>query len=410
MRHGRLLSAILALFSSLASAQTPIPEESVTVVPSRSLDVHYHVEAGDGPLRSVELWYTFDRGATWRVFGRDSDLTPPMTFHAPQAGLCGLYFIVTNLAGPSDAPPAAGTVPHLWVMVDDTPPIVQMHRPMIEGDGGPKMTARLRWTVLDDALPERPVDLTYRVEPDGAWREIGTALPNSGAYDWSIPPSVRGVVTFRIGVLDRAGRRSEALSDTVEITEAPLTPVVTPANPAARKTSRVLSAEEMKRARELLRQGRRHQLHGAHDLAVARLRDALKIDPEMPEALVDLGTSLYALGEMLPSAQAFELALRSLPEDREALSGLARTLVAMRKYDAAEARLLTIVKHQPHDAETWLHLGDIAIYQGQEVTARDYYLKAATLAPEAVSVVSRARARLDDLPSLHRRFQQAETP
>jgi hypothetical protein len=380
---------------------------AVATVGTRTIELHYSVEVNGQPLRSVELWYTFDRGETWRLYGRDADMVPPMTFHAPQSGLCGVYFVMTNHAGASGPQPSAETEAHLWVLVDETPPIVQFHRPQIVAHGGSRMTARLRWAAMAEGLPERPVDLAYRVLPEGPWREVAIEIPNSGAYDWDVPAEVRGEVMFRASVRDRAGRRSEAASETVTITEAP---PVTDAVAAPRSSSRVLSAEEMKRARELLRQGRRHQLHGAHDLAAARLRDALKVDPELSEALVGLGSSLYALGAFMASAQSYELALRYTPEDRDALEGLAQTLVALKKYEAAEARLLAIVQRQPQDTEIWLHLGDLAIYQGNEVTARDYYLKAATLAPDAVSVVSRARARLDDLPTLQSRYQQLETP
>lgn len=410
MRHGCLLAIVLALGGQVAGAAPPPADERITVVTTRELQLNYAIDTPSMPLTSVELWYTLDQGATWRLFGRDADLAPPMAFHAPQRGLCGVYFVVRNAAGASGPPPSATSEPHLWLLIDEEAPVIQFHQPQLAPPVGSRLTVRLRWTMLEDHPVERPIDLAYRTVPDGSWCDLARDLPNSSAYDWLVPPEIRGSLEFRLTARDRAGHRTEAVSQALAVDISSNGPDGLRLDPPLPAHSQTLTAEELKRARELLRMGRRHQLHGKHDLAVARLRDALQIDPEMPEALVALGASLYALGQFEDSAQAFELALKYMPLDRDALEGLARTLVAMRKYTAAEARLLAIVEHQPQDVEAWLHLGDIAIYQGNEIMARDYYLKAATLVPEAVSVVSRARARLDDLPTLHRRFEQTETP
>ncbi|HRX85616.1 MAG TPA: tetratricopeptide repeat protein [Phycisphaerae bacterium] len=412
MRHGCLIALGLCLCATCAHADATPADNELATVPNRDIALDYAVAESPLPLLGVELWYTFDRGDTWRLYGRDADLKPPMTFHAPQGGLCGFYFVLTNAAGPSGPPPALHTTPQLWVLIDEDAPIVQLHRPTIAPEGGAHTTLWLRWTVLDDGLGERPIELSYRALPDGAWQELARELPNTGAYDWQVPDALAGEVAVRLTATDRAGHRTEAMSPGVVLpARKPLAEAKNPADElASARSTRALTAEDMKRARDLLRMGRRHALHGAHDLAVGRYRDALQIDPEMPEALVGLGASLYALGEYDASAHAYELALRYTPDERQALEGIARTLVALQKYDAAEARLMTIVEHEPQDVETWLHLGDVAIYKGNEVSARDYYMKAATKSPDAVSVVARARARLDDLPSLHRRWEATETP
>lgn len=412
MRHGCLLALALTYLAGPARADAP-DFAGIVTVPERAITLQYAVAESPLALSGVELWYTFDRGETWRLYGRDADLTPPMTFNAPQSGLCGFYFIMTNSAGASSPPPVRRTEPQIWVLIDEDAPVVQLQRPQIAPESGDPPTLWLRWTALDDALGERPIALAYRCGADGGWQDLATEIPNTGAYDWRVPATLHGELTVRLTACDRAGHRAEAVSPPVVLPETPAEPQE-PTSPVAAAPrlppARALTEEEMRRARELLRLGRRHQLHGAHDLAVARLRDALAVDPQMPEALVGLGTSLYALREYDASAQAYELALRYTPDERDALEGIAQTLVAQQRYDAAEAKLLTIVEHEPQDVATWLHLGDVAIYKGNEVAARDYYLKAATLAPQATSVVSRARSRLDELPTLHRRWENPETP
>ena len=391
------------------------PPPTVPTVHTRMVDLDYAVDASALPLLAAELWYTFDRGETWQLYGRDMDLAPPMTFYAAEEGLCGFYFLLTNEAGTSGPPPSRGTEPHAWVLFEPRPLVVQMSAPSFIQDRTGRITAQLRWSVLADDDEDRTARLAFRQLPRGPWRELTDELPDRGAYDWVVPPQVTGEVMFRLTLRGQDGATRAAVTPAVAVPvvqSAPSGPVAAPAAsqggsdalvPRPAPNRRLPSADEMKRARELLRKGRRHQLHGDYELAAARLRDALELDPEMPAALEALGASLYALRDYRASVQAYELALRYDPDDRDALEGLARTLVATRDYDAAEARLLAIVERRPRDVETWLHLGDIAICRGNEIAARRYYHKAATLVPQAASVVSRARARLEELPSLHRR-------
>jgi cytochrome c-type biogenesis protein CcmH/NrfG len=106
------------------------------------------------------------------------------------------------------------------------------------------------------------------------------------------------------------------------------------------------------------------------------------------------------LGRYEESAGAYESALRQTPGERDALLGLAQALLALRKYDAAESNLLSIVNQSPTDVAIWLRLGDVAMLSGDEIGARDYYTRAVTERPEESAIADRARARLRDLPSL----------
>jgi tetratricopeptide (TPR) repeat protein len=298
--------------------------------------------------------------------------------------------------GASASPPATGTSPQVWVLVDTQSPLAQLDPVQIERNGRQNV-ARFRWRALDDQLSERPIEIAYRTLPDGPWQPITGALQNSGAYDWPIPQSISGQVEFRLTVRDRAEHRAETVSPIVRI-QPPAR-----AMPAAQRDAyaqNTISPADQQRAHELLRKGRRHQLRGDHASAAARLRDALSINPRQPEALVALGQSLYALRDYEASAEAFELAIEQAPNDPAARGGLSQTFVATGKYVEAEQELLAIIEQHPRDVETWLRLGDVAIYRGREIDARDYYLRAATLEPSAVSVVARAQARLDDLPTL----------
>lgn len=402
MRHGRqhnpLAFALLAAFTQSAHAATPPPEDQVPRANRAEVEVTYTINPEAKPIQRVELWYTFDDGNTWLRYGEDPDRQPPMMFAPRQEGLCGLYFIVVNAAGASGEPPGVATEPHLWLFIDPTPPIVQMHPATITSTGSERI-AHLRWTAIDSFLLDRPISLSYRQLPDGPWLAVKDQLPNVGVYDWPLPESLHGEVMFRLSVQDRGGNITHAASPAVRVDQVvaetasakPIEAAPLPEQP------RVLSFAEQKRVRDLLRRARVHQLRQEHDAAISRLREALALDPRCAAALVDLGASLYALGRFEDAAGANELALEHAPQNEEALAGLAESLVALQRYEEAEAKLRKLLENQPLNASAWLHLGDIAVYRGHELDARDCYAKAGSVRPEAKDIVTRAQARLDAL-------------
>ena len=51
-----------------------------------------------------------------------------------------------------------------------------------------------------------------------------------------------------------------------------------------------------------------------------------------------------------------------------------------------------------------MNLGDIAIYQGDEVLARECYVRASQIDPTATQVIADARRRLDLMAEVSRRY------
>ncbi len=406
MRYGSLiLIAACACLAHSTFGATPPDDLLLPKAQAKRFDISYEVNDEAQPIERIELWYTFDEGSTWQLYGVDQDRVSPMTFCAPQEGLCGVYFVVSNAAGPSSDVPSKDTDPHIWVFVDYTLPIAQVHPPELVYRPANYRVAQISWTAVDANLPSRPIDLSYRLLPDGEWTDIRHRLPNSGRYDWRVPVDVVGQAMLRMTVADRGGNRVHCSSSEFSFDAAPAVPPVQGlGHELAGNGERGITVRERKRARELLQKGRWHVLRNEQELAASRFRDALALDPQLTEALVKLGGCMYSLRRYSESASAFDLALQQMPTDRDALDGYARTLVALKNYDAAETKLLSIVEYNPNDVEAWLHLGDVSIYRGNEIGARDYYTKAMTLRPEAEAIVAKARSRLEDLPSLRRRY------
>ena len=97
MRHGCLTLLTPALICvPIAIAANPPDDRALAKARTSQFDVAYRINEDARPLLTVELWYTFDEGQTWNRYGLDEDATSPMSFSAPQEGLCGLYFVLRS--------------------------------------------------------------------------------------------------------------------------------------------------------------------------------------------------------------------------------------------------------------------------------------------------------------------------
>jgi Flp pilus assembly protein TadD len=400
--HGCLLSAWVA---ALTWAATPPDTHQLPQVRSQTFEIEFQVNEAALPLREVELWYTRDSGRTWQHYGPDDDCQSPIHFAAQEEGLYGFFVVAVNDVGLSSDPPGADTQPQQWAFVDFTPPVVQLHPPRIGNNGGLRVL-HLKWTAIDAHLTSRPVELSYRLLPAGPWRTIASALSNTGRYDWRPDEEVTGRIMVRISVRDRGDNKSEAAT-VVNLDEALADKASDPLDRAATTQPRdpppAPTEADLQRAQRLLQQGTWHRLRGEHRLAISRLRDALHINPDLTEALVELGGGLYDVGNFEESARAYELALAQDSRSRPAVQGVARAYMAARRYDDAAARLQEWVRSHAEDAQAWLNLGDVQMWRGDELSAAESYRTASTADPEAKDVIAKAQMRLDNLSLVRER-------
>lgn len=196
----------------------------VPKVRAKLIEVHFNTP-NPGTVQAVDLWYTYDAGATWSPY--DFDPQPrrsPVTFVAPSEGLCGLFVILRNEAGASAPPPKAGTKPQQWAFIDWTPPLVQLHLARKDLTFEQSRRVALKWTAYDKHLSNRPVDLYYMIKGQSIWRPIDLRLPNVQRYDWRVPAQVGGQVIIKLVVTDRCGNVVQRFSEPLDI-EASARPV-----------------------------------------------------------------------------------------------------------------------------------------------------------------------------------------
>ncbi len=398
MRHGCLFILLALAPAALVLAEQPAR------VRSRSFDIEYTVNDDALPLGSVQLWYTQDHGQSWFEFGLDEDRQSPMPFDAPGEGPFGFFFVLTNSTGASSAPPRPGDTPHQQVLVDFSPPVVQLH-PLRQTISLGQTVVQIRWTAIDSQLTARPIEMVYRRPPDDSWLPVvSDPVANTGRYDWRVPEGVSGAIAVRVTVTDQGGHRTESDPQTIELNAASVTKGEIASKPASSAAgSAGLSGEPpalagsrraQDRAATLFAEALAHRDRGEVPQALVRLREVIKLDSQKTEAFAEMAGLLYRLGDYDKALGAYDIALRQRPNDRQVLQGSALVYRQKKDYAAAAERLRTILRFNPNDAEVWMNLGDVSVYQGDEVTARECFTRAASIKPASAQVLTDAKERL----------------
>ena len=405
IRHGCLL-LLIGAGEAYASGNDPVR------VQTRVFEIEYTVNEAALPLDSVQLWYTPDRCRTWHQYGLDEDRQSPISFHAPSEGLFGLFFVLTNSAGPSGGPPTQSTKPHCWAFVDYTPPVVQLH-PLRQTTLLGQRALQVRWTAIDTHLEGRPVEIAYRRPPGETWHPVAAdPLANTGRYDWRLPQDLMEQLTVRLTVRDKGGHVAESEQQVIEVT--PLEPGGSPPEthgdnslgiPDDSDASVPISSQAKDRAERLFREGLTHRDRGEYREGIARMREAVRLDPRFTDAFAEMAGMLYRAGDFDRALSAYDLALKQEPTMRGALQGSAMVYRQKKDYASAATRLRMILRNRPNDAEIWMNLGDVAIFQGDEVTARECYRRATEIDPKATQIIEDARKRLALMAKVSRTYQ-----
>lgn len=383
-------------------------------VRSQVLEIEYKVDESALPLESAQLWYTLDQGQSWKLYGSDDDRQSPIVFNATVEGNYGFYFVLRNTVGASSAGPSPGTQPQLQAFVDYTPPVVQLHDLRQTTLLGQRVV-QIRWTAIDTNLTSRPVEILYQRPPDETWYPVASEpLSNTGRYDWRLPEDSLGTIAIRLTVADMGGHRVNSERKVVETASlaAPKERLSNDGQAGERILSTpprgvaVASKEARRLAAGAYAEGMKLGEVGQLRAGIARLREAVRLNPQLADAFAEMGVMLYRLGDYDRSLSAYSIALQQQPALRRALQGQARVHRIRNEYTAAAKSLRTILRYNPNDAEIWMNLGDIGIYEGDEILARECYLRATEIDPGATGVIEQARKRLALMAEVSRTYRR----
>ena len=392
---------------------SPVTATEPQAVRSQTIEIHYRT--GDtGANAEIELWYTRDRGATWKKYGIDPNGQSPFLFDAPAEGLYGITLIVRDGNRASVPTPKPFDQPQRWIFIDYTPPLAQWLGVEPGDEFALRRTVQLRWTAHDDNMENRPISLAWQSSIDQKWETIANDLPNSGRYDWVVPTGVSGQVTLKLSVRDRGGHVVERLFGPVPVaawqasvstnpaplaenTERNRAPTSAPA--ASTQPAPGIDLATRRKAEERYKQGSWHLLRGQYALAAERFKEALDLDPGMLEAKNDLAGIYYLQKDY---SKATELYLDVLKRDSghvAAMRGAALAYVARKQYVESRDMLSRLLAANDKDAEAALDLGDVLFMMGDRQGARQRWDRAMKIDEAAADVIEKAHRRLELYPS-----------
>jgi hypothetical protein len=425
-RSGRLgrrppgeLPALLLACCAPALAQAAPPVRYVN-----THEVAVAFQAADGAaVERVRLWLSRDGGDSWSAHVGSNPSGAGPRFEVTEDGLYDVYVVLEGAAGASGPAPAPGAEPHLRVVVDTRPPIVQIHRVdrSASGDGVDRLDIDV--SLYEPHLADGGIRLFFRAAGAADWRDGGPVLPTEGRVAWSAPPDLeRERIDLRIVVTDLAGNRAvddfsgvhpqpaagEVAVRAAASQPAAAAPATQPVPVASTETGPEraggpLSTESTRRAASLREVAAQFASQGLRDLALARLNEALALAPNDVDAHVEVGQLLYELQRIDEAGTQFTRAAELAPRHAGALEGLALTAVTQHRYSDARAHLKALLESSAESALTWLRLGDVEHRLGRREAAVSAWKRAGELVGDDAALRERIDRRL-------RSFQPATAP
>ena len=211
----------------------PSPREQVDsntnryrIVNSRRFQIGYKLQdVGPSGISSVELYITSDEGRTWYRYGADDDNQSPIQVEVPKEGTYGFSLGVKSGAGLASEPPQNGEKPSIVVVVDQTPPRLEL-LPLEQGRGRSLNKIKIQWRFQDDFPAEKPVAIYYSANGQAPWQPISNWTENTGSYIWTMGPNIPTRFHLRIEGRDMAGN--------LQVVETPQPIVIDLSRPTAK--------------------------------------------------------------------------------------------------------------------------------------------------------------------------------
>ncbi len=136
---------------------------------------------------------------------------------------------------------------------------------------------------------------------------------------------------------------------------------------------------------------------GRHDAAIELITAALKSNPNVADAWINLGHVQAAMGRRQDAADSFGRGLALAPGNIEALHNRGNLLRELKRFDAALADYDAVLASRPDIAETWTVRGAALSEMGRAHEALESLDRALTLQPGLVAALSNRGFALREL-------------
>lgn len=216
---------------SPARTTTSAAQPALHYVNTRTLSLKVNATVGPSGLKKAYL-YVADDKLTWTKArtelgplpappSTDPDKRPPLlldfTYQAERDGLHNFIVIVENHRGKSRHIPQKGDPGDVQVMVDTTPPAIELVGvPRVSSNGDRGAFVDIKWKATDANIAPVPIKLEYQAVRDekpgeGEWKAITPDwIDNTGQHTWSAPTGEAYLFHIRVTCRDRAGNENVA--------------------------------------------------------------------------------------------------------------------------------------------------------------------------------------------------------
>lgn len=183
------------------------------IVNTKKFQIGYQIDdVGPSGLGGVEMFITQDAGRKWYKYGDDPDQKSPFDVEVPDDGTYGFAIRARSGVGLAEEPPTQGEQPGIVVVVDQTPPTLEL-LPVRQGTGTSVNQLQLRWKTTEDHPSDKPISLYFSANPNGPWETISTWRADTGEFVWTVTSIVPPQVYFRIIARDAAGNAVQQQTD-----------------------------------------------------------------------------------------------------------------------------------------------------------------------------------------------------
>jgi len=190
--------------------RTATDRELLLVLPDRFF--RPRGETGFSKPYIAELYYSTDEGGSWESYALFKDLGEPFEFTAEEEGRYGFFITLVDRRGNADMIPDSGTEPQISVLVDWTPPNVDLLAPQGGEIVGGEGELDVEWIANDLHLAGLPVKVEYSADGSKSWETAAADLENSGTCAWKPPKGFVGRLLFRVVVSDEVGHETVKVS------------------------------------------------------------------------------------------------------------------------------------------------------------------------------------------------------
>ncbi|MDP8262962.1 MAG: tetratricopeptide repeat protein [Candidatus Ancaeobacter aquaticus] len=116
--------------------------------------------------------------------------------------------------------------------------------------------------------------------------------------------------------------------------------------------------------------------------AISRYKDAVRYNPKYTKAYINLGVTLYEVGDKDSAKKAFEKVIELHPHSSDGYNNLGNLMTAEGIYSDALKLYREALRYNPHDSIVYYNIGYIYTKQGKRNEAKEYFNYAIEINPQ----------------------------